>query len=383
MPKVPGGSAQVLLQEALAALETCCTTLTRVDEAICDLTEASEAQHRRIQRHLSTIESVIPPMGTGAQPADDDNYTIDYDAIYQSEVELRQEVGYLQALHSKLDYLASLVRSGHDQLIGRDDDDMASVPWAAAVQAARIEAHEEERMRLAREVHDGPAQVLANAMIGLEYCQIVATRAPSELDAELKRLRDMMREGLVDVRRFMFDLRPTTLATLGLNATLSRYVEDFQRAAGLAVDLKLPAEELNFDDRAQIAIFRIVQEALQNIQKHARATHVQVELASTADGAMRLVISDDGLGFEPQTVQPTTGSGAGLLGMRERAVVLGANLTVTSAPGRGTVITLQLPSAWGRAAGAEHGQPGPAEGSASTDPGGHAGPPAEEDGTTQ
>ncbi len=372
MPQVPGGSAQVLIQEALTALETCFSTLTRVDEAICDLTEASEAQHRRIQRHLSTLESVIPPTGTSSQPADDGAYTIDHDAIYQAEVTLRQEIGYLQALHGKLDYLASLVRSGHDELIGRDGDDTASVPWAAAVQAARIEAHEEERMRLAREVHDGPAQVLANAMIGLEYCQIVATRAPGELDAELKRLRDMMREGLVDVRRFMFDLRPTTLATLGLNATISRYVEDFQRASGLAVELKLPAEEFDVDDRAQIAIFRIVQEALQNIQKHARATRVQIELATGADGAMRLVISDNGLGFEPQTVQPTTGSGAGLLGMRERAAVLGGNLTVTSAPGRGTVITLQLPSTWGRAAGG-----------GSTDPDGHEGPPTDEDGTTQ
>ena len=122
----------------------------------------------------------------------------------------------LDSLQVKVDYLTNLMRSGKAQVLGSDPDGLADAPWAAAIRASRIEAQEEERMRLAREVHDGPAQVLANAILDLEYCELVAGRAPQELGPELQRLRTMMREGLVEVRRFMFDLRPTTLATMGL-----------------------------------------------------------------------------------------------------------------------------------------------------------------------
>lgn len=354
MPKSPAASAEVLLQEALTALDACFKTLARLDERIRGLVRANEADHRAMQRHLNNLE---PATAQANEPLpmlpDGSSYTIDHEAIYSGELALRREIAQLRALHNKLDYLTNLVRASSAQLTGNDDAS-ADVPWAAAVQAARVEAQEEERMRLAREVHDGPAQVLANAIIGLEYCQIVAGRAPAELDAEMQRLRDSIRSGLVDVRRFMFDLRPTMLATMGLNATIRHYVEDFRRTFNLTVDLVLPREELVIEDRAQIAIFRIVQESLQNIQKHAEASRIQVKLNQQVDGAVRLTVSDDGKGFDPAVQQPTARSGAGLLGMRERASILGGTLTVTSSPAGGTVVALLLPSPSAAASEGEH-----------------------------
>jgi two-component system sensor histidine kinase DegS len=283
-------------------------------------------------------------------------YTVDHEAIYRDELALQQTMVGLRSLGVKVDYLANLVRSGKAQALGSDPSGLAGAPWAAAVRAARIAAQEEERVRLAREVHDGPAQVLANAILGLEYCELVATRAPGELEPELHRLRTALREGLVEVRRFMFDLRPTTLATMGLNATLARYAEDFEKAFGIAVHVDLPPQELVVDDSIQIVLFRVMQESLQNVQKHAGATVVHVHLRSQPDGSVELCVIDDGKGFERQYLQPAIPSGAGLLGMEERASVLGGRLVIDSTPGRGTTVTLHLP---GRGAGAVHDEASP------------------------
>jgi signal transduction histidine kinase len=137
---------------------------------------------------------------------------------------------------------------------------------------------------------------------------------------------------------------------MGLNATLARYVEEFQASHDLIVELAVPADELPIDDRAQISIFRILQEGLQNIQKHAAAARAWIELVCLPDGSVSLTVRDDGQGFDPSGQKPTARSGAGLLGMRERAALLGGTLTVASTPGRGTTITLHLPSMLNRLA---------------------------------
>jgi two-component system sensor histidine kinase DegS len=199
--------------------------------------------------------------------------------------------------------------------------------------------------------------VLANAILGLEYCELVAARAPQELGSELRRMRTAMREGLSEVRRFMFDLRPSTLATMGLRATLARYAEDYEQAFGIAVSLDLPPHELPIDDSTQIVLFRVVQESLQNIHKHAEATSVRIALARLPDGGVRLSICDNGKGFDRQRHQPAVPSGAGLLGMEERATLIGGQLAIESALGRGTTVTLEAPGRAGTSPDQDAAQP--------------------------
>jgi signal transduction histidine kinase len=141
----------------------------------------------------------------------------------------------------------------------------------------------------------------------------------------------------------MFDLRPSMLASMGLTATLCRYVEDYQQAFKIAVTLTVPHQGSPIDDAAQIVIFRVVQESLQNVHKHAQATAVHIDLAHLDDASLRLQISDNGQGFDPQRVRPTSRSGVGLLGMEERAALLGGTLAIESSLGRGTTVTLHLP----------------------------------------
>jgi two-component system sensor histidine kinase DegS len=344
--KAPAASADSLLREAVAALDTCLASLAQLDERARALSHEAEAAHRLMQQRLHDFGVTSPPTGENVQlplRPSAGPYVVDHEAIYRDELAMQQTIAGLRSLQVKVDYLTNLMRSGKAQVLGSDPEGLAAAPWAAAVRAARIQAQEEERMRLAREVHDGPAQVLANAILGLEYCELVAARAPEELGPELQRLRTAMREGLVEVRRFMFDLRPSMLATMGLNATLARYVEEYQQAFGIPVRLALPPQELTVDDGAQIVLFRVVQESLQNIQKHAEATAVQVELSRLPDGRVRLLIRDNGKGFDRQRLRPAGPSGAGLLGMEERATLLGGQLTIESALGRGTSVTLELP----------------------------------------
>lgn len=355
-PMAPTTTAESLLKEAVAALDTCLTTLAQIDERARALGHDTEAAHRRMRQHLFDFGLASPPTGPSVQAPSRPSggpFAVNHEAIYRDELALQQTMAGLRAIGVKVDYLTNLVRSGKAQALGSDPNGLAGAPWAAAVRAARIAAQEEERVRLAREVHDGPAQVLANAILGLEYCELVAARAPQELGHELHRLRTALREGLVEVRRFMFDLRPTTLATLGLNATLTRYAEDFHKAFGIAIGLDLPSPELILDDSTQIVLFRVMQESLQNVQKHAGATAVQVMLRGLPDNGVELRVVDDGKGFERQYLRPAIPSGAGLLGMEERASLLGGRLTIDSTPGRGTTVMLHLPRRAGQLAETE------------------------------
>jgi two-component system, NarL family, sensor histidine kinase DegS len=342
-----GTSADSLMREALGAFDTCLGTLAQIEERARALGQETETAHQMMQRYLhdvglisqSTPHDVQMPARPSSGPV-----SVDHEAIYRDEVALQQAAVRLRTLQGKLDYLTNMLRTGRAHVLGSDPGAAEAAPWATAVRAARIEAQEDERQRLAREVHDGPAQVLANAILNLEYCEMVATRAPGELAPELQRLRQVMREGLIEVRRFMFDLRPTMLASMGLNATLARSIEDFRQAHQIAVTATLPHQELAIDDNAQIVIFRVVQESLQNIHKHAEATAVWIDLARQADGTIRLHVADNGKGFDHQRLLPTLPSGMGMIGMRERAALLGGTLAVESALGRGTSVTLLLPA---------------------------------------
>ncbi|HMQ32258.1 MAG TPA: sensor histidine kinase, partial [Chloroflexaceae bacterium] len=216
-------------------------------------------------------------------------------------------------------------------------------PWAQALRAQVITGREEERARLAREVHDGPAQVLANALMGLERSQnLLASQRTDTLAGMLRQLSESAREGLREVRAFIADLRPGKLDEQGLAGALGDYLRRYRDTANAAVSFeadplpRLPAE-------TEIVLYRIVQESLQNARKHARGAPVHVAL-SLANGRLTLTIRDEGPGFDPREVARRAGRESwGLTSMRERAELIGARFLVTSRPGHGTEVSLSLP----------------------------------------
>ncbi len=210
------------------------------------------------------------------------------------------------------------------------------------IQRATVAAREEERSRLAREIHDGPAQVFANAIFALEIAEQVSRRDPVRVPDELTQLRALLKDGVAEMRRFMADLRPAMLADRGLVPTLQRYITDYnQFFAKRIVFTSTDVPETLTSDQ-QLTLFRTVQEGLQNIQKHAGADDGQIDIVPDG-GMLTLTIVDQGRGFDPSAPILGTDHGAGLNGLRERARLIGADLDILSAPGSGTTIRLGLP----------------------------------------
>jgi PAS domain S-box-containing protein len=208
--------------------------------------------------------------------------------------------------------------------------------------AARMESiREDESRRIAREVHDELGQsltVLKLRLLGL------AKRLHSDPYAEqqLQELAELVTTTMQTVRRIATELRPVLLDTLGLEPALERHLQEFERATDIQVDLQLNGVTARLNPASSIALFRIVQEALTNIARHAAATRVKVFLDEVPGmkPAARLEISDNGKGFDPREAAPRA---LGLLGMKERALHVGGEVTIESEPGKGTKVVASIP----------------------------------------
>jgi signal transduction histidine kinase len=204
-------------------------------------------------------------------------------------------------------------------------------------------AQEEERRRIARELHDETGQSLTSLALGLAMIAEAPDLALArERAAELRRLATRTLE---EVHHLSRGLRPSVLDDLGLLPALDRYLKEFGTSRGLAVDL----HAAGFDGRrlpgpVEIAVYRIVQEALTNVAKHAAASTVSV-LLEHRERSVHVIVEDDGKGFDVEAVLASgqTEHRLGLHGMRERAALLGGSLTVESGPGRGTSVFAEIP----------------------------------------
>ncbi len=211
------------------------------------------------------------------------------------------------------------------------------------------DAQEAERSRLAQEIHDGPAQALSNAIFQVEYIERVIESDPLLARTELRYLRELLRRELGDVRAFISQLRPPLLDQFGLDGAIMDTIEHTRTLSGLAIttDLSAPASMLN--DREQTVVLRVTQEALQNVRKHAAASHVVV--STRLDGDWVLEVRDDGRGFDLGAVAARGRRNFGLQFMRERAELIGARIDIRSRPDGGTVVRLAIPT--GPSAGGE------------------------------
>lgn len=218
-----------------------------------------------------------------------------------------------------------------------------------AVEVAQrvLESLEAERERLYRDVHDGPAQVLANAVFEVEYLERIAERAPADvrstLRTELANLKSQFRSSLDSVRGMIYDLRPPVLSELGLAEAIRNYANEYQSRYGLRVECHLDTGETGLSPMQELAIYRVMQEALQNVHKHAQAATVGIVWQCAKDQVV-LHCTDDGIGFDLVKAARRAKS-VGLLSMRERAELIGGRLQIQSNPGQGTAVTLVLPLA--------------------------------------
>jgi two-component system sensor histidine kinase UhpB len=211
---------------------------------------------------------------------------------------------------------------------------------------ARLQAgREEERAKVAREVHDDLGQILTAIKLNLDWLERHMGERPeaTPLNPELDRIvesGEMIEAAIQSVQRIAADLRPAILDNLGLAEALQEEVRRFQERSGIACELQLPSEALSVPPQAGIAIFRVLQEALTNVARHAHARTVRISL-ETSNGQLVLRLQDDGAGIRTEAVDDPRS--LGLLGMAERALALGGHVSVAPITPHGTQVTLQLP----------------------------------------
>ena len=202
-----------------------------------------------------------------------------------------------------------------------------------------IEAQEEERRRLSREMHDGPAQALANILIRSEIIERIYQKG--DMDNALKEMRDirkLIRDSLYEVRKIIYDLRPMALDDLGLIPTIKKYIATLEpQHNNIRFIYKGSSERL--DSKYEVALFRLIQESIQNAIKHAEASEILVKIEILKD-RVTAVIVDDGNGFDPKERRDKS---FGLMGMHERVEILEGKLKVSSSKEAGTKVIIVIP----------------------------------------
>lgn len=203
-----------------------------------------------------------------------------------------------------------------------------------------LHAQEEERKRVAREIHDGPAQSMANAILRAEIAEKVLLQEGVErAKAELKELKGSIRDSLADVRRIIFDLRPMALDDLGLVPTVEKYIDGLTKKTTTKIQFMVRGLIARLPSALEVVLFRLIQESLTNIIKHAKASTAKVMLEFRQD-FVHLLVEDDGIGFE---FKDRSQLGYGLMGMKERVKLLRGEIKIATQPGRGTTICVHIP----------------------------------------
>jgi two-component system sensor histidine kinase DegS len=204
-----------------------------------------------------------------------------------------------------------------------------------------IEAQEAERLRLSRQMHDGPAQALSNFILQTEIAMRLFDLDQVRAREELSNLKTSATSAFQKVRDFIFELRPMMLDDLGLAPTIKRFIDALQDHAGLEVRLLLSGTERRFEPYIEVLVFRAIQELVGNAMRHSEATQIKVQL-DMGDSNIKLAVEDNGKGFDVGILEERGRMGVKVI--KERVEKLGGYLDIDSTPGRGARITFQIPA---------------------------------------
>jgi Signal transduction histidine kinase len=337
--------------------ETLTRELQQMKQRLADTIRRSdqlEIDARRSRSHLAEISRDFKKYGEkDIQTAYEQANTIqnDLSVVRQMEKEMKarrneleRRLVQLKATIQKADHLIGQVTVVLNYLTS-DLQQVGEVVANAREQRALglkiIEALEEERKRLSREIHDGPAQTLAQVLLGLDVVERVGQREGDEAARrELVKYRVMVQDALAEVRRIIYDLRPMSLDDLGLVPTLQKYFHRLDSDyPDIAISFKSMGEVHRLQSRIEAALFRLVQEAVQNACIHAHPKMIRIRIDYRKENVV-ILVKDDGDGFDPS--HKKEGS-YGLIGMNERADLLNGELTLLSTPGKGTSVMVDIP----------------------------------------
>lgn len=249
---------------------------------------------------------------------------------------LKTTVGKAEGLVSQVGAVLGYLGNQMDGVVTQIESLQQSQIFGAKI----IKAQEEERRRVSREIHDGPAQAMANIVFRAEVCERLIDIDIVRAKTELRDLREQVRQCLKETRKIIFDLRPMTLDDLGLVPTIKRFVNTVKERSGITFEVRVMGEEKRMDSYREIGLFRIIQEAVNNVEKHSKATDMEVRIEFRRT-FVTVVVEDNGQGFD---ISQNIGSESfGLMGMRERMNLLKGEVSIKSEIGQGTRVFIKLP----------------------------------------
>ena len=294
---------------------------------------------------LRVREEPIGMIGVANRPAPYDNEHEQLLVTYAAQVAIAIRNAQLyEELKAAKEELERKV-DGRTQELGEAKEALAQkAEQLQRLLADTVDVQERERQRIAQDMHDGVNQLLIGSMLELKAArERINTGDLDRADSSLQQVRDVLGRIEREIRQIIYDLRPPILDELGIVPSLRRYADYFQQYSHIPCDVRVEDNSYRLPPDVEIGIYRIMQEALQNVSAHASARRAEVRVSFLSD-AVELSITDDGRGFDLQSAPRDETGHFGLLGMRERAQALGGQLTIESTIGHGTQVRLFLPA---------------------------------------
>src|SRR4030043_2314160 len=330
-----------LKQDCISELELAQREL----KEIIMLIEQSQLETSRLQQRNASISAHLQQILAQIESVSKDDIRMAYDAALDAKQRLfvmRGQIDKLQSDHTHIEHYLGILERVNQTLetgdIGASGSKLDQTPLAKTVEMI-IQAQETERGRLARQMHDGPAQALSNFILQTEIAMRLFDVDPAKAKEELVGVKSTASSTFQKVRDFIFNLRPMMLDDLGLVPTLTRYVETFKEQSGIEVRFVSTGMEQRFESYLEVMVFRAVQELLGNIERHSQAIQVIIQIDSSATG-VRISIEDNGKGFDVEKVDEKGGMGLKII--RERVQMLGGTMEIHSTLSHGADILFHV-----------------------------------------
>jgi len=326
------------LEQSQRTLQEITMMIEQSQAELARLTQRNAAITGNLQAILSQIETV--PRS-------------DIRAAYSNAMDAQQRLLVMRGQLDKLQgdqnylqkYISTLEKVG--EVIGDGDTTGGASPrkgTGSAILELVVKAQEAERLRLSRQMHDGPAQALSNFIVQTEIASRLFEMDPTRAKDELNNLKQAAMTTFQKVRTYIFELRPMSLDDLGLYPTVKRYAEAFKEQTGYEVTLTLTGQEQRFESFVEVLVFRALQELMGNAARHNLDAPTKVQIAVliiVEDNLIKVSVSDNGKGFDPALLANSEGIGLKLI--RERVEMLGGYMDIDSVPGQGSKISFQVP----------------------------------------
>lgn len=345
MALVQGNSTDSLAKDLQTLLQT---ELEQTEKALREtalMLEQSQGEVAKLSQRNAAITTHLQQIQGQQSTVSVEELKMAYDSALDAQQRLfvtRGQLDKLQSIKSHLEQYKEFLINARNlaSQTGKPAAGSAKAAAPAGVESI-INAQEAERQRLSRQMHDGPAQALSNFILQTEIATRLMDIDVNQARAELSNLKAAALGTLQKVRNFIFELRPMMLDDLGLVPTFKRYAETFKEQSGIEVNYNFSGTERRLESFIEVMTFRALQELLGNAARHSQSTLVKVHLDIT-DNAVKLVVDDNGKGFDPEIINH--GNSLGLKLIKDRVEMLGGKFEIDSTIGKGTRVTFSVPA---------------------------------------